>query len=48
MIKLGNLDSLVRGGKVCRKTYSQTSDSDPIVDLCVVNFVVELEFYHQI
>lgn len=48
MIKLGNLDSLIRGRKVYRKTFSQTSYSDPVMDLCLVNLVVELQFYHQI
>lgn len=47
MIKLGNLDSLMRGRKVYRKTFSQSSDSDPVVDLCLVNLVAELQFYHQ-
>lgn len=48
MIKVGNLNSLVRGRKVCRKTYSQTNDGDAVVELCLVNFVVELQFCHQI
>lgn len=48
IIKLGNLDSLTRGRKAYRKTSSQTSDSDPLVDLCLVNLAAELQFYHQI
>lgn len=38
----------MRERKVCRKTYSQTSDSDLVADSCLVNFVVELQFYHQV
>jgi len=34
MVKLENLYSLVRGRRVCRKTHSQTSDAEPVVDLC--------------
>lgn len=48
MITVGNLDSLMRGRKVYSKTFSQTNDSDPVVDLDLVNLVVELQFYHQI
>lgn len=51
MIKLGNLDSLVKEGKVCgkaRKAYFQSHDGDSMVGLCLVNFVVGLQFYHEI
>lgn len=48
MIELGNLDSLMRGRKTYRKTFSQTCDSDPVVDLGLINLIVELQFHHQI
>lgn len=48
MIKLGNLDFLMTGRKAYRITFSQTSDGDPVVNLCLVNLVVEPQFYHQI
>lgn len=47
MIQLGDLDSLMRGRKAYRKIFSQTGGSDPLVDLCLVNLVDELQFYHQ-